>query len=464
MESDSIEVGVPNTKKGKLWQISEDDIPHWLERLNTTDLVLLVVGNSFFNITTGWHDIRVYRFARAFEALGFTPLVMCRWTTAATEVAGIYDGIAFRRLTKPRPLIAQTMQPGNSDTRPANNHPATDNRNTRLRGAANADESDHSSCESSTSFPLSVEPNRDPQEPPIAPRLRVRDQTESLGNPGSVNSVLRFPLRLARVIIRLLFCTYRLARAVRNRALGAARRIVRIARSRTISIATRTLRISRNRTMRAVTSIVIPWARYFNPVFSGDFKLEAQPLRPSFIYAADLNTLLAASRLAREHSVPLIYDSHEYFLSHSAHRWMSPARRFIDKLTCRFLEARLVPRTHRLISVSDGLVERFSRRFPSVKCLCVRNLPLTAAIRPRNDRIRVEVGIRAETRIALYIGFITAGRGISELLQAASHLPDDIVIVFLGGGVTWTYGAGKPSSAAWLIVRTFWATCLRTKC
>ena len=42
--------------------------------------------------------------------------------------------------------------------------------------------------------------------------------------------------------------------------------------------------------------------------------------------------------------------------------------------------------------------------------------------------------ISSGTRIAIYIGFITGGRGISELLQAASHLPDDIVIVFLGGG------------------------------
>ena len=420
--------------------VSTVELSRWIEHLNGMNLVVLVVGNSFFNGATGWHDIRVYRFARAFEALGFTPLVMCRWTTAVTEVAGTYDGIAFCRVGK-TPKSPLTLTPSMVATvAPVTGMDATDTPND---GLSNNSDVHASRCSSPDSvFGAEASPRIKQASPGFATagRLLARDVADRFGVRKSARSAWRCACRLARGVIRLARGVIRLARGVIRLARGVIRlryriyRVARIVRSRTVRASVWTVRVARNRSSRTVRWFVAPWVRYHNLQFSRDFGQVAQSLRPCFIYAADLNTLLAASRLARSRSVPLIYDSHEYFLSHSAHSWMSPARRFIDRFTCRILEAHLVPHAYRVISVSDGLVQKFSQRFPNVTCICVRNLPLTAVMKPRNDRIRTEIDISSGTRIAIYIGFITGGRGISELLQAASHLPDDIVIVFLGGG------------------------------
>ena len=410
---------IGGSPQDKVRQVSTVDMSRWIERLNGMNLVVLVVGNPFFNSATGWHDIRVYRFARAFEALGFRPLVICRWTTAVSEVAGTYDGIAFCRVGKtPKSTLSLTPSVFAPVT-PATGMEATDAPNDRR--SENSDL--HGSWRLGPDSIIGAEasPRIEQGSPGFAVAVHRwgRDVAGRLGVWESARPEWRFVYRLARSVLRLFSRIYRLAR---------------VARSRTIRVSAWTVRVARNRTSRMVRWFVAPWVRYLNLQFSRNFGQVARSLRPCFIYAADLNTLLAASRLARGRSVPLIYDSHEYFLSHSAHSWMSPARRIVDKLTCRILEARLIPHTHRVITVSDGLVQRFSQRFPNVNCICVRNLPLTATIRPRNDRIRAEMDISSGTRIAIYIGFITGGRGISELLQAASHLPDDIVIVFLGGG------------------------------
>ena len=424
---------VAEVAMGKVWQVSTAEVTKWLEDLNTTNLALLVVGNSFFNSATGWHDIRVYRFARAFEALGFKPLVMCRWTSAATEVAGTYDGIAFCRLTRPAhcrvPLVpssAATVAAGIGEN-------VADPRLIEPGSDAETVVSQPSESESDTGAAVSACLDEAPQNCSHSAYRWARELGERLGVRESARPAWRFIIRLSRAVTRLSRAAMRLARAV-LRLPYRVYRLARIARSRILRVTTPMARVARNRTVRTAKWFVTPWVRYLNLPFSRDFRQVTQSLRPCFIYAADLNTLPAASRLARCRSVPLVYDSHEYFLSHSAHYWMSPVRRIIDKLTCRYIEARLIPRAHRLISVSEGLVHRFSQRFPTVNCMCVRNLPLTTAARPRNDRIRIEKNIAANARIALYIGYITGGRGVGELLQAATHLPDDIVIVFLGGG------------------------------
>ena len=391
--------------KEKLWLVSESEIPLWLDNFNTRNLVLLVVGNTFFNSVTGWHDIRVYRFARAFEALGFTPLVMCRWTTAATEVAGTYEGIAFYRLAKPahwpvsspRPGVA-AMQSGSSSGSVAAVQNVGRHGNSDAVGYA------HSQPEPVTRSAGQPRLGVEPLGITRAALATARDIAKFLGVLEFVRPAWRVFYRVTRASVRLPFRVYKLLRVARNQAVKSAKRFA------------------------------VPWIRHLNLRFSEDFIQATQPLHPSFIYAADLNTLWAASRVARTRSVPLIYDSHEYFLSYAQHAWMTPTRRFIDKLVCRCLEARLIPRVVQLISVSDGLVSEFTRRFPNVKCLCVRNASSLMDAAPRNDRIRDETNISADTRIALYIGLITRGRGIIPLLQAASYLPDDIVIAFLGGG------------------------------
>ena len=419
MESEPSDNNVTESPTGKIWQVPTAEMTGWLDSLNATNLVLLVVGNPFFNSVTGWHDIRVYRFARAFEALGFTPLVMCRWTTAVTEVAGTYDGIAFRRLTKPAKLFFPPTRSVTATVSPATGLVVAATPNGRLSQKADVVGSDHAGSGSVTDSAIPARSGENPRGIAATRYRWAQDVAECLRIGESGRRVWRFIYRQATAIIRLPFRAYRVARAARNRTFRAAKWTVRVAR---------------NHTVRAVKWIVAPWTRYLNLGFSRDFERAVRSLRPCFIYAADLNTLLPASRLARRYTVPLVYDSHEYFLSCAEHEWMNPARRFIDKLACRYLEARLIPRANRLISVSDGLVKEFSRRFPHVDCLCVRNmLPLTAAS-SRNNRIRAQTGISARTRIALYIGFITGGRGISELLKAVSYLPDNIVIVFLGGG------------------------------
>ena len=144
--------------------------------------------------------------------------------------------------------------------------------------------------------------------------------------------------------------------------------------------------------------------------------------------AHDLDALPAAWLAQRRYGGRLLYDSHELFSERIA---VSPAARPL----WRALERRLAPRTDGVITVGDGVAAELARRYGIPTPTVVRNLP--AARPPGDDHgspLRSSLGLRADARIALYLGGLQRGRGLETLVDVAARLADGDVIVLMGPG------------------------------
>lgn len=152
---------------------------------------------------------------------------------------------------------------------------------------------------------------------------------------------------------------------------------------------------------------------------------------PADIYhALDLPALPAcyiASRLRRK---PLIFESYEMPLSTLALSDMTLGRYLLQKFLIPLIN-HIIPRCAGVIAVSAPIAEEMKKRYAIPKVSLVRNiLPYQSVV--RSDRLQRLLGLESGKRIALYQGYLQAGRGLDQLIQAAAFLEKDIVIVMMG--------------------------------
>jgi glycosyltransferase involved in cell wall biosynthesis len=137
----------------------------------------------------------------------------------------------------------------------------------------------------------------------------------------------------------------------------------------------------------------------------------------------------AAARFATRGS-RLVYDAHELFPEMSLHRpWQ---RRFYA-----WLERRFSPRADAVItintSIAGELVARYGVRAPTI----LMNCPVAPAGAPRpavRSRLRAALDVGDATPVVLYQGGLSANRGLENLVRAARHW-GDAVLVFMGAGL-----------------------------
>lgn len=150
---------------------------------------------------------------------------------------------------------------------------------------------------------------------------------------------------------------------------------------------------------------------------------------PADIYhAQDEEALLACYIAARLHRKPLIYDAHELPLSDEN---MRPWRRLHALAT--HLLALMVPYCAAVITVSPPIAQEIRRYYHVREVSIIRNVPAYRVV-PKNDRLRQQLGLSPNIRIALYQGNIQPDRGLDRLIRAAAFLEQDIVIVMMGKG------------------------------
>ena len=148
-------------------------------------------------------------------------------------------------------------------------------------------------------------------------------------------------------------------------------------------------------------------------------------------HAHDLNNLPAAAAAARATGARLVYDAHELF-AEMANRWVR-----LKRANWRRLEARLLPRCDLSLTVNDFIAAEMARRYHVPAPLVVLNCPdPPTGFDPDapHTEIRDALGLPAGTRIVLYQGWISAGRGLENLVRAAPLLPMGVVVVFMGYG------------------------------
>jgi glycosyltransferase involved in cell wall biosynthesis len=145
-------------------------------------------------------------------------------------------------------------------------------------------------------------------------------------------------------------------------------------------------------------------------------------------HAQDISALPMCYVVALLRGKQLIYDAHELPLEGSVYtRW--PRLSAFAVRVLRQITARCVA----VITVSPPIGPVLRERFGSPEVAIIRNLPHYTA--PLNsDRLRTQLGVSADTRIALYQGYLLEDRWLDGLVRAAAHLDDGHLIVILGKG------------------------------
>lgn len=145
--------------------------------------------------------------------------------------------------------------------------------------------------------------------------------------------------------------------------------------------------------------------------------------------ANDLDTLPVAVSARRRHGGGILYDAHELYVEHVGNRPKSAATRRMQA----WVERRLIRTVDRTVTVNESIARELERRYGVPRPGVVMNVPDRPSGGPAADtgRLRDALGLGEDDRIALYVGGIAVGRGIEELVRAASRL-DGVTVALLG--------------------------------
>lgn len=143
-------------------------------------------------------------------------------------------------------------------------------------------------------------------------------------------------------------------------------------------------------------------------------------LAPDIIHAHDLGTLSAGVALAKKHGSKLIYDSHELEM-----------HRNIAFTTCqaerrRLEEARGIASADSVLTVSESIATHLATEYGIRPPTVIFNAPRKPLSPPPsiNKNLRQDTGFNACDPIGIYVGGVTAKRGLENMLHAMVVWPE----------------------------------------
>jgi len=149
--------------------------------------------------------------------------------------------------------------------------------------------------------------------------------------------------------------------------------------------------------------------------------------KSDYFLANDLDTLIPNYIISKWRRKNLFYDTHEYFTGVPELR-KSPLKRKIWK----FFEDGIFPKIKNVYTVNDSVKNKYQDEYGN-KIAVVRNVPVTAFLEKGEAPLKWQ-----NKKILLMQGAgINEGRGGLELLGAMKFLPDNYLLVFIGGGTQW---------------------------
>lgn len=149
---------------------------------------------------------------------------------------------------------------------------------------------------------------------------------------------------------------------------------------------------------------------------------------PDLILAHEPEALDLAAHYLDRANVPLVYDAHEFY----EEQILATQDRI---MWLRKTYAKVAPKVSALLTVSPGLKTLYQTHHPAFpEAELIFNAPEPIALGTYDGRMHAALSLSPDTKILLYQGGIFAGRGLSEMVHASDHLPENWVTVFMGYG------------------------------
>ena len=153
--------------------------------------------------------------------------------------------------------------------------------------------------------------------------------------------------------------------------------------------------------------------------------LEAAP-RADIYHGMAYMGISVALGLGRRHRARVIYDSRDiYMVAANLARLGGPIKAVLARMERGWARA-----ADRVVTVNqpyaEQLAERFGVELPVVVMNCSYRFSSPAPV-PR--RFHDQLGLDPETRVVLYQGGFSRGRGVEQLIQAIHEVPDAVLVV-----------------------------------
>ena len=150
--------------------------------------------------------------------------------------------------------------------------------------------------------------------------------------------------------------------------------------------------------------------------------------KTDYLLANDLDVLIPNYVISRVRSKKLFYDTHEYFTGVPELR-DSPIKKKVWKL----FEDRIFPRLNTVYTVNESVKTKYAQEYGN-HIDVIRNVPLPLK---QNVHLCISESWKGRKILLLQGAGINIGRGGVELLEAMKHVPDDYLLLLIGGGTQW---------------------------
>lgn len=133
-----------------------------------------------------------------------------------------------------------------------------------------------------------------------------------------------------------------------------------------------------------------------------------------------------ALALGKRHRAKVVYDSRDiYMVAANLARLRGPIKAVLARMERGWARA-----ADRVFTVNQPyateLAQRFGVEMPVIVMNCSYRFSSPA---PRPRRFHERLGLDPETRVVLYQGGFSVGRGVEQLIQAIHHVPNSVLVV-----------------------------------
>ena len=158
-----------------------------------------------------------------------------------------------------------------------------------------------------------------------------------------------------------------------------------------------------------------------------DIDVKLKKFKPHIIHAHDLSTFPESIRISNLTGSKIIYDSHEL---ESQRIGLKPFGRLLVYL----MEKKYIKHTSTVITVCESISDYLEKKYKIKKPIVIMNAPEVNEYSNIGETLRDTLNLSYEVPLAVYVGKITIGRGLTKLVYAMQYY-SEMHVALLGPSV-----------------------------